>query len=117
MHVAGGEISWHLFHKVYEEDQQLQANLKAAPKLTASVLHLGNCKQSVPVDLEIFHPSTSAAIKNYFHESDDAATFLTLIYTWWTISNLKQRHNHSHRIGNAAVPDDQKPQFLRAFAD
>ena len=39
VHVAGGEISWHLFHKVYEEDQQLQANLKAAPKLAANVLH------------------------------------------------------------------------------
>ena len=30
------------------------------------VLHPGNCKQSVPVALAIFHPSTSAAIKNYF---------------------------------------------------
>ena len=49
VHVAGGEISWHLFHKVYKEDQQLQTNLKTAPKLTASVLHLGNCKHSIPV--------------------------------------------------------------------
>ena len=78
MHVAGEEISWHLLHKVYEEDQQLQVNLKASPKMTASVLHPGNCKQSVPVALAIFHPSTSAAIKNYFPERDDAATYLTL---------------------------------------
>ena len=65
MHVSGGEISWHLFYKVYE-DQQVQANLKAAPKVTACVLH--------PVAFAIFHPSTSAAIKNYFPERDDAAT-------------------------------------------
>ena len=42
VHVAGGEKSWRLIHKVYEEDQQLLANLKAALKLTASVLHSGN---------------------------------------------------------------------------
>ena len=40
VHVACGEISRHLFHKIYEENLQLQANLKAAPKLTASVLQM-----------------------------------------------------------------------------
>ena len=68
VHIADEEISWHSFHKVYEEDQQFQANLKAAPKLTASVLHLGNCNQSAPVALAIYHLLTSAAITNYFPE-------------------------------------------------
>ena len=90
--------------------------MKTAPKLTASVLHPGNCKQSVPVALAIFYPSTSASIKNYFPERDNAATFLTLIYTWWTISNSKQRHIHGRRIMNTVVPDDQNPQFLCPFA-
>lgn len=115
--VAGGEISWNLFHKVYEKDKRLQANLKAAPKLNASVLHPGNCKQSVPVALAVFHPATSAAIKYYFPEKQDAASFLDLVHTWWTISNSKQKNNTSHRLGNAAVKDDKKPQFLRAFAN
>ena len=53
VHVAGGEISWHLFHKIYEEDRQLQANLKTAPKRTAIVLYPGNLRQSVPVALAI----------------------------------------------------------------
>ena len=116
MHISCGEISWQLFHKVYEEDQQLQANLKAAPKPTTNVQHPGNCMESVPVTLANFHPSTSAAIKTYIPESDDAATFLTLIYTWWTISNSKQRHIHGRRIMNTVVPDDQNPQFLCPFA-
>lgn len=81
------------------------------------MLHPGNCKQSVHIALAMFHPSMSAAIKTYFPEREDAATFLTLIHKWWTISNSKQRYNDSYRLGNAAVPHDQKPQFLRAFAN
>ena len=117
VNVSGGEISWRMLHEVYEKDQNLQANLKTAPKLNASVLHPGNCKQSVPVALAIFHPTTSAAIKRYFPERSDAAEFLNLIYVWWTISNSKQCDNNSHHLGDAAIPGDMKPQFLRAFTD
>ena len=52
------EISWDLFHKVYEKDQTLQVSLKAAPKLKANVLHPGICKKTVPVALAIFDPIT-----------------------------------------------------------
>ena len=62
--VIGGEISWMLFHQVYEKDKDLDANMKAAPKLSAKVLHPGNCKQSVPVALAIFDHSTSTGIKH-----------------------------------------------------
>ena len=53
-------------YEVYERDENLQAHLKAAPKLTSKVLHPGSCKQNVTEAFAIFHPTTSAGIKNYF---------------------------------------------------
>jgi hypothetical protein len=117
VHVTGGEISWGLLHQVHEEDAKLDAHLKAAPKLRSKVLHPGNCKQNVPVALAIFHESTSAGIKYHFPDRDDASEFLKLFNTWWTIANSKQRFNSHHRLGNAAVANDNKPRFLREFAD
>ena len=115
--VKGGEISWSLLHKVREKDMECQANLRAAPKLSANVLHPGNCKQNVPVALAIFDPSTIAAIKHYFPDSVDSAEFLDLMNTWWTISNSKVRFNNRNKLGNAAVRGDGKPEFLRNFAN
>ena len=114
--VKGGEVSWRILHQVYEKDSSLQAHLKAAPMLSAKVLHPGNCKQSVPVALAIFDPTTVAAIRTYFPVSEDAASFLSLIHIWWTISNAKVKENSSHHLGNAAKKGDNKPKFLRAFA-
>ena len=45
--VSGGEICWSLFNKMNEKDQLLQTNLRSNPKLTSSVLHPGNFKQSL----------------------------------------------------------------------
>lgn len=115
--IKGGEVTWALLHNVYEKDKQCQANLRAAPKITASVLHPGNCKQSVPVALAVFDPSTIAAIRNYFPDKEDSAGFLNLIYVWWTISNSKVRFNSRDKLGDAAVKNDGKPEFLRSFAD
>jgi hypothetical protein len=116
--VCGGEISWRLFHQVYEKDKKLQGNLRAAPELSAKVLHPGNCKQAVPPALAIFHRSTSTAIKKYFPaKAHDAAGFLNLFDVWWTISNSKTEVNTANRLGNAAVLNDKKPEFLRAFAN
>ena len=92
-------------------------HLKAAPKLTSKVLHPGSCKQSVPEALAIFHPPTSAGIKNYFPDLDDAAEFLNLINTWWIVLNAKDQCNFSHSLGNAEVINDQKPEFLRAMSN
>jgi hypothetical protein len=117
VHVTGGEVSWGLFHRVHEADAKLDAHLKAAPKLTSKVLHPGNCKQSVPPALAIFDESTSAGIKYHFPDRDDASEFLKLFNTWWTISNSKQQFNSHHRLGNAAVANDNKPRFLREFAN
>ena len=115
--IAGGAISWSLLHRVHEEDRKNESNLRAAPKLTTTALHPGNCKQSVPVALAIFDPSTRAAILKYFPNAQDSADFIHLIYTWWTISNSKFRYNSNNKIGHAAVVGDGKPEFLRMLAD
>ena len=120
--VEGGEVSWNLPHQVYEKDKECQANLRAAPKLTAEVLHPGNCKQSVSKALAIFESSTIAAIRMYFPECKGAADFFQLINTWWTISNSKVRFNSNNKlcnccIQNAAILNDGKPEYLRTFAD
>ena len=41
--------------------------------------------------------------------------FSIFIFTWWTISNSKTRFSSTHRLGNAAVYGDHKPEFLRVF--
>ena len=48
--IRGAEISWGLFHKVYEKYQSLQSNPKSAIiaiQLIANVFHPGKCKQIV----------------------------------------------------------------------
>ena len=41
--------------------------------------------------------------------------FLSLIHTWWTIVNCRQRYSPNN-LGNAIVCGDDKVQFLEAFA-
>ena len=65
----------------------------------------------------MFQESTSAGIEYHFPEKEDAAEFLKLFNLWFTMSNSKQRFNSHNRMGNAAVANDGKPEFLRAFAD
>ena len=67
-HLKDDQISWKLFHHVFEKDSLLEANLRKAPKITHKVLHPGNCKQNVPVALAIFHESTSVALTSNFPE-------------------------------------------------
>ena len=86
--IAGGEIFWSLLYKVDEKDRENKAHFRAAPKLSTKVLYPGNYKQSVPVVLAIFDPSTRAAILKYFPNAQDSADFRHLISTWWTISQM-----------------------------
>ena len=115
INVPGGEIAWKSFHDVFERDASLHANLREAPKLTAKVLHPGNCKQNVPNALAIFDETTIAAVKSYFPEK--AGKFLTLLSKWWVLSNSKARYSTANYLGNAAVTGDKKPSFLRAMTD
>ena len=64
--IKGGEISWKLFHDVFEKNNLLDANLRKAQKITHKALKLGNCKQNISVVLAIFHESTSAALHAKF---------------------------------------------------
>ena len=48
------------YHQVHERDQELQANLKKAPKITYQVLHPGNNKQNVQLALNVFDETTTA---------------------------------------------------------
>lgn len=117
INVPGGEITWKLFHDVFEFDIALPGQLKKAPKLSNNTLHPGDNKQNVTLALNIFDHSTAVAITEYFPGRQDAAEFLKLINIWWTISNSKNRYNNSFRVGNAVVEGDKKPLFLRSFAD
>ena len=115
--VPAGKITWKLLHDVYDRDQLLDGYLRKAPKLSYKSLHPGDNKQSVPLALNVFDRSTAIAITEYFPNSKDASEFLKLINIWWTVSNSKQQYNTNYRLGNAAVAGDNKPKFLREFAD
>ena len=104
------------FHKVREKDMECKANLRAAPKLEANVVHPGNCKQNVRLAKVIFDPSTIAAIKHYFPDITDSAGFLNLVNTWWVISNSKGIFDDCIKLGNAAVRGDGRPQLFRSLA-
>ena len=113
--VQGGDISWHLFHQVHEKDQKLDAKLRAASKISASVLHPGNCKQSVSYGLAIFDTPTIAAIRRYFSQRKDSATFLRIFYLvdHLQFKTEKELSPWSRRCCNIR---DGKPEFLRNVA-
>ena len=111
-----GYISWSDLHKIYDEDQKLDANLRKAPKLSFKALHPGDNKQNVSLALAIFHETTVAACKSYFPHRKDVENFLLLIHTWWTISNSNNRYN-SNLLGNAVTESDGKLNFLMDFSE
>ena len=80
------------------------------------VLHPGNCKQNVPNALAIFVETIIAAVTSYFPEKESVAAFLTLLSTWWVLSNSKARYSTANYLGNAAIIGDNKPSFLRVMA-
>ena len=114
--VPGGYISWRNLHTVYDMDENLKGNLRKAPELKYKALHPGNNKQSVPLALAIFAPTTIAAVKNYLPERTDIAGFLELISKWWIIINSNTRFS-PNKLGNACTLGDEKTDFLRAFAN
>ena len=115
--ITSGEISWGLFHSVYDKDICLQANLRKAPMLTYETLHPGNKKQNVQLALNIFYDTTIAGLTSYFPQRADAIEFSKVINTWWIISNSKMKYNKRNKMGHAAVLGDKKPDFFRALAD
>ena len=110
-----GYICWSYLHKIHEKDQKLAANLRKASKLSFSALHPGNNKQDVNLASGIFHETTIAACKSYFPYREDTANFLTLVNTWWTISNSKNKYG-ANPLGDAVTSGDGKLIFFENFA-
>ena len=104
-----------LFLEIFEKDDSLQAHLRAAPKITTTVLHPGAVKQSVPVALAVFDETTIAAINRYLPEKADVAGLLLLINGWWKISNSNTIFNTNNKLGDAAKEGDIKREYLIAF--
>ena len=94
----------------------MQANLRKAHKLSYKALRPGDNKQSVPLALAIFDPTTFAALESYFSDRMDAAAFLKLINLWWTMSNSNAKYNMNFHVGDAAVLNDGKPLFFRELS-
>ena len=100
-------------HGTYKKNCTLQANLRKAPRLNLKVLHPGNNKQSVPLALAIIHETMTAAIKSCFPEKNKSADFLSLLNIWWIISNSKTKFFPNNPLGNAAIIEGNKPEFLK----
>ena len=111
-----GYITWGDFHLLHSKDEQLQGNLKKAPKITYQSLHPGNKKQNVSLALSIFDETTIASFKSFFPERTDIYGFLSIFQKWWTVSNSKQQFS-PNKLGNAIIFDDGKTTFFRQLAD
>ena len=109
-------VSWIDLQTVYKEDAKLMANLWKAPKLSFEALHPERNKQNVNLAAAIFHETTIAGCRAYLPDRADMASFISLINTWWTIVNSKQRF-HPNALGNANVKGDGKVEFMLEFAE
>ena len=113
---GGGYIAWANLKYIYEEDFQLSANLKKAYNISYKTLNLFNNKQNASLALAVFSETTIAATKCYLPGREDAASFLKLINTWWTIANSKKRFC-SDKLGNAMIYCDDKIEFWFSLAN
>ena len=108
------EICNLLLSKLYSQgwsiqhDKELKSNLTKSPKLSYLALHHGNNKQNVPLALG----TTITAVRSYFPNWRDVASFLETFSTWWTISNSKQRF--SPTILRKAVISGTKNWFFKS---
>ena len=111
-----GYIIWGDFHHLHSKDEQLQGNLRKAPKITYQSLHPGNRKQNVSLALSISDETTIASFKSCFPERKDISGFLTIFQNLWTVSNSKQQFS-PNKLSNAIICDDSKTTFLRQLAN
>ena len=100
---------------MYDMDQLQEAHLRMANELSYRALHPGNDKQNVSLALAIFQESTSAGVRRYFPQREDAASFLSVINVWWLICNSKEQWHSNNYIGNAITQGDVRITFLNAL--
>ena len=79
------EIRWQIFRRIHEEDKKLDPHLRAAQKITASIIIYHPLSTMEVVSrvlfmqaLIIFDPTTSGAMERYFPDNVTAARFLSL---------------------------------------
>ena len=111
-----GYISWADLHSIYDADQNLEGNLRKAPKLTYKSLHPGDNKQNVELAIAIFHETTIVGCQQYLPNRPDMARFLKLVLYWWTMANSKKEYTPNF-LSNGFKMDDGKLDFYKAFAD
>ena len=104
-------IAWGDLKKIYNQDCSLSAHLRRVYKLTMSALYRYKNKQNVNLALVIFNERTIVAAKRYISERSDCSSFLTLIYTWWSIVNAKTQFC-ANAVAHAIVVNDGKIEFL-----
>ena len=116
INITPGPIHWSIFHRVHEQDLANQFHVRKAPKISYQALHPGNYKQSVPLALSIFDPTTITAIRQYFPEDTTTSFFVNLIHNWWLVVNAEEIF-HPDVIGSALIANDGKIEFLNLFAN
>ena len=60
-------------------------------------------KENVPLALAAMHETTITAARSYFPNRRDAANFLQMFNTWWTISNYKKSFSPDILVGTKKV--------------
>ena len=99
-----GYISWSDLHSIHDQDSKLPANLRKANKLTYRAMHPGK---------NLFQFFMKVRL---LPERKDISGFLSLIHTWWTIVNSRDRFC-SNQLGNAVIDGDGKTDFFLSFAE
>ena len=105
INIAPGPINWSIFYRVHEQYLAIECHVRKAPKISYQALHPGNNKQSVPLALSIFEPTTITAIRQYFPEDTTTSSFLHL------------ERFHLDVIGSALIANDREIEFLNMFAN
>ena len=60
-------------------------------------------KKNVPLALEVMHETAITAPRSYFPNRRDAANFLQMFNTWWTISNSEKGFSPDILVGTKKV--------------
>ena len=83
------------------KDALLETNLRNTSKLTAKVLHTGNCKRSVSTALVIFYRATTAAIQFYFPDESSTVELLKWCVTFFELWLNEFKHGKQKKLPTA----------------
>ena len=109
-------------------DLESQSLLKFSYRLTAKAIFPSNLeKQNVTLVLQIFNEYIIQALltlgkQKYLPNFEEVAEYIDIIYTWWTIINVKtlfKGHRLNNRYANPLTNDvnDENFKFLNVFSN